>query len=209
MVVDGQFSGGVEYPTTVPCSSSSPPSKRWPAYWAGLLATQRPNVTMLMAGRWEVSDQVIHGQVMHIGQPYYDALLRADMDEAVRVGTSTGAYLMLLTAPCFDSGEQPNGQPWPEDSTARRLDYDRILDQVAAAHPRNVEVFNFGAEVCPGGHFESTIDGVRVRLSDGVHFPYQSGVDGSVAPTAKWLAWKLFPEAVRVGRLQMAGIPLR
>jgi peptidoglycan/LPS O-acetylase OafA/YrhL len=209
MVVDGQFSGGMEYPTSVPCSSSSPPSKQWPAYWAGLLATQRPNVTMLMAGRWEVSNQVIHGQVMHIGEPSYDAVLRADVDEAVRVGTSTGAYMMLLTAPCFDSGEQPNGQPWPEDSTARRLDYDRILDQVAAAHPRNVEVFNFGGEVCPGGHFESTIDGVRIRLSDGVHFPYQSGVDGSVVPTAKWLAWKLFPEAVRVGRLQMAGIPLR
>jgi peptidoglycan/LPS O-acetylase OafA/YrhL len=208
MIVSDQISGGTEYPATVPCSSSSPPSKQWPALWAGLLDTQRPNVTMLMAGRWEVSDQVIDGRIVHIGEPGYDALLEADVAEAVRVGTSTGAYMMLLTAPCFSSGEQPNGQPWPEDSTTRRLEYDRILDEVAAAHPRNVEVFDFGAEVCPGGHFESTVDGVRIRLSDGVHFPYQLS-NGPVAPTAKWLAWKLFPEAVRVGRLQMAGAPLR
>ena len=87
---------------------------------------------------------------------------------------------MLLTTPCDDSGEQPNGQPWPEDSATRRLDYDQMLQQVAAAHPTNVEVYDFGAQVCPGGTFESTIDGVRIRLGDGVHFPYLSGADGSV-----------------------------
>ncbi len=76
---------------------------------------------------------------------------------------------------------------------------------MAAGHPSNVEVYDFGAAVCPGGNFETDVDGVRIRLGDGVHFPYQSGS----APTAKWLAWKLFPEAVRVGRLQMAGDPLR
>jgi hypothetical protein len=116
---------------------------------------------------------------------------------------------MLLTTPCNDSGEQPNGQPWPEDSAARRLRYDQVLEQVAAAHPSNVEVFDFGAEVCPGGNFESTVDGVRIRLADGVHFPYQAGAGISTVATAKWLAWKLLPEAVRVGRLQMSGAPLR
>jgi hypothetical protein len=80
---------------------------------------------------------------------------------------------------------------------------------VAAAHPKNVEVYDFGALVCPGGKFESTVDGVRIRLPDGIHFPRDPATDGPVLPTAKWLAWKLFPEAVRVGRLQMVGAPLR
>jgi hypothetical protein len=49
---------------------------------------------------------------------------------------------------------------------------------------------------------------VRVRLGDGVHFPFNPTTDGPTDPTARWLAWKLFPEAVRLGRLQMQGTPL-
>jgi len=209
MVASDQISQGTEYPAPPACSPTSPPAEQWPALWAGLLRAQHPNVTILMAGRWEVSDQIIDGRTVHIGEPAYDALLTADVQRAVQVGTSTGADMILLTVPCFSSGEQPDGQPWPEDSTSRRLEYDRILETVAAAHPRDVEVDDFGAQVCPGGRFESTIDGVRVRLSDGVHFPYQVGPVASVVPTGRWLAWKLLPEAVRVGRLQMAGTPLR
>jgi peptidoglycan/LPS O-acetylase OafA/YrhL len=209
MVVSAQITGGVVNPANGPCSASTPASQQWPALWQGMVDAQRPNVAMVLAGRWEVSDQVIDGRDMHIGEPAYDAILKADLEQAVAVASSTGAYVMLLTTPCEDSGEQPDGQPWPEDSSARRLDYDHILGQVAAAHPGTVEVYDFGADVCPGGNFESTIDGVRIRLGDGVHFPYQSGAGGSVVPTARWLAWKLLPEAVRVGRLQMAGVPLR
>ena len=209
MVVSAQISQGVEYPANKPCNASSPVSQQWPALWRGFVGAQRPDVVMVLAGRWEVSNQVIDGRDVHIGEPGYDAMLEADLQQAVGIASSAGAYVMLLTTPCEDSGEQPDGQPWPEDSTSRRLEYDHLLAEVAADHPGNVEVYDFGADVCPGGKFESTIDGVRIRLGDGVHFPYQPGADGSVVPTAKWLAWKLLPEAVRVGRLQMAGVPLR
>jgi hypothetical protein len=91
----------------------------------------------------------------------------------------------------------------------RRLLYDQMLRQVAAEHPTNVEVDDFGSQVCPGGTFTTTLDGVTVRLPDGVHFPGVPGGTVPVLPAAKWLAWKLFPEAVRVGRLQMTGTPLR
>jgi hypothetical protein len=209
MVVSGQISQGVEYPANKPCNASSPVSQQWPALWRGFVGAQHPDVVMVLAGRWEVSNQVIDGRDVHIGGPGYDAMLEADLQQAVGIASSAGAYVMLLTTPCEDSGEQPDGQPWPEDSASRRLEYDHLLGEVAADHPGNVEVYDFGADVCPGGKFESTIDGVRIRLGDGVHFPYQPGADGSVVPTAKWLAWKLLPEAVRVGRLQMAGVPLR
>ena len=209
MVVSDQYIHGVESVPNVPCNSSSPASEQLPAMWAGLVRAQRPNVVMVLAGRWEVADQVINGQEMHIGEPAYDAILRADLERAVEADTSTGAYVMLLTAPCNDTGEQPNGLPWPEDTAGRRLAYAGILGQVAAEHPENVEVYDFGAQVCPGGKFESVVDGVRIRLPDGIHFPRDPATDGPVLPTAKWLAWKLFPEAVRVGRLQMAGTPLR
>jgi hypothetical protein len=209
MVVGDQFVEGTEIPAGGACGATSPVREQWPAVWSGLLAAQRPNVTMVMAGRWEDSDQVVDGRRVHIGEAGYDALLRADLERAVAVGSSTGAYVILLTAPCTSTGEQPDGQPWPEDSPARRLRYDQLVRQVAAEHPANVEAFDFGAEVCPGGRFDTTLDGVRVRLSDGVHFVHVPGPDGPVVPAAKWLASKLLPEAVRVGRLQMQGIPLR
>jgi hypothetical protein len=208
MAVDAQITQGQMIPATGACGASSPATQQWPALWSGVLRHERPNVVMIMAGRWEDSDQIIHGRLLHIGEPTYDAVLRADLQRAVRVASSTGAYVMLLTAPCVDSGEQPDGQPWPEDLASRRLAYDHLLYQVAAGHPSDTEVFDFGAEVCPGGRFETTLDGVRVRLGDGVHFPFNPTTDGPTDPTARWLAWKLFPEAVRLGRLQMQGTPL-
>ncbi len=208
MVVQGQISHGVDNAPNGPCSSSSPPSQQLPALWRHVVRSKRPNVVVIMAGRWEVADQVINGQDLHIGEPAYDAVLKADLSRVVATATSTGAYAILLTAPCNSSGEQPDGLPWPEDSPARLALYDRMLTQVAASHPHNVEVDAFGAQVCPGGKFETTVDGVRIRLADGVHFPYNPSTDGPIGPSAKWLAWKLFPEAVRVGRLQMAGSPL-
>ena len=209
MVASDQIVQGNPVRAYSACNPSAPASEQWPAIWTRWLATSRPNVVLLMAGRWEVADQIIDGQDLHIGEPAFDSILHADLERAVAVATSTGAYLVLLTAPCTSSGEQPNGQPWPEDSSSRRLLYDQILRQVAAEHPNNVEVDDFGAQVCPGGTFTTTVDGVTIRLADGVHFPGTPGGTVPVLPAAKWLAWKLFPEAVRVGRLQMTGTPLR
>jgi hypothetical protein len=205
MITSGVVTHGVPAPPAASCDTTTPPSQQLPAIWSRLIATEHPDVTLLMAGRWEETDEMVDGTLMHIGQPAFDSALEAALDRVVSIGTSTGAYMILLTAPCDSSGLQPDGQPWPEDSATRRLEYDRILHIVAAQHPRNVEVYDFGAEVCPGGVFRSTADGVTIRSPDGIHFPHQAGSDG---PTAKWLAWKLLPEAVRVGRLQMTGTPL-
>ncbi len=116
----------------------------------------------------------------------------------MQIGTSTGALMVALTSPCFDSGEQPNGQPWPEDSPARLERYNTILRQVAAEFPRTVTVDDFGALLCPGGHFATSLDGVQIRDGDGVH----------IVPTpaaGQWLAERVLPEVAKVGRLQMAG----
>jgi hypothetical protein len=69
---------------------------------------------------------------------------------------------------------------------------------VAAEHPATVELNEFGAQLCPGGVYQETLDGVQIRDGDGMH----------IVPTAaagQWLDARVLPEVIRVGRLQMAG----
>ena len=153
---------------------------------------------MILAGRWEVMDRLIDGQWTHIGEPGFDALLQNSLEQAVRVAAADGADVVMMTAPCFDSGEQADGQAWPEDSAARLALYNAMVRKVAAEHPSTVRVEDFGGLVCPGGTYTATLDGVLLRDGDGVH----------IVPTAAaggWLAARLLPEVVQIGRLQMAG----
>ena len=189
---------GVADAMTAGCNPSAPASAQWPAQWKGDLDQFHPNVVVMLAGRWEVEDRLIDGRWLHIGDPAFDADLHAALEQAVQVGTSTGSLMVLATAPCFDSGEQDNGQPWPEDSATRLDLYNSMVRQVAAEHPATVELYDLDSLLCPGGSFTTTLDGVQVRDGDGVH----------IVPTAaagQWLDARLLPTVVRIGRLQMSG----
>ena len=189
---------GVVYNTTPSCSTTTASSSQWPSLWKGDLLQFRPNVVLVLAGRWELHDRLIGGRWQHIGEPAFDADLKQSLEQAVQVATSGGALVVLMTSPCFDSGEQDNGQPWPEDSASRLDAYNTMVRQVAAEHPATVQLEDFGAQLCPGGTFTTSFGGVQVRDGDGVH----------VAPTpaaGQWLDAHVLPEVVRVGRIQMAG----
>ena len=185
---------GVADPMASQCNPSTPKSGQWPAQWTGDLRQFHPNVVVLLAGRWELEDRLIGGQWLHIGDPEFDADLRASLEQAVDVATSTGALMVMMTSPCFDSGEQDNGQPWPEDSATRLAEYNAMVRQVAAQHPATVQLDDFGAQLCPGGNYTTSFDGIQIRDGDGVH----------IVPTAaagQWLDARVLPDVVRLGRL--------
>jgi lysophospholipase L1-like esterase len=99
-----------------------------------------------------------------------------------------------MTAPCYDSGEQPDGAPWPEDSRVRLSIYNGLVRQVAAASP-DATLLNFNAMACPGGRYEQSMGGVQVREADGVHFSFAGGdVFGS----------RIWPVIAALGRQQRA-----
>ncbi len=189
---------GVPDPMAPQCNTGSPASEQWPALWRGAIDQFHPDVVMVLAGRWEVMDRMLDGRWSHIGEPAFDAAVTQALEQAVQVAGSGGAYVELLTAPCFDSGEQPNGLPWPEDDPARLARYNQLVREVAAEHPATVRVLDFDSMVCPGGVYTTSIDGVQLRDGDGVH----------IVPTAAagaWLAGHLLPAVVQAGRDQMAG----
>ena len=120
---------------------------------AAAMAAVKPNVVVVLAGRWEVVDREYKGTWTNILHPAYAAYVKSQLEMASRLVTTTGANLVFLTAPCTDEGEQPDGQPWPEDDPARLAEYNKLVRQVAALHPKTDSVVDLDAAACPGGKF--------------------------------------------------------
>jgi len=143
----------------------------WPAYWHQQIATFKPDVVVLLAGRWETVDRTTpSGRWTNILHPAYAAYIERMLELAVTEATGQGARMIIETSPCFDSGEQPDGRPWPEDAPARVDEYNHLVEEVAADHPGTVTVQH--ALVCPGGRYLADEDGIPIREDDGVHFTF-------------------------------------
>ncbi len=167
----------------------------WPDQWLRAMNETQPNVVVLLAGRWEVVDREYRGTWTNILNPTFAAYVKSQLEMASQLVTATGARLVFLTAPCTDSGEQPDGAPWPEDSPTRLAEYNKLIREVAADHAQTDSVVDLDAAACPGGKFTRTVDGEVIRNPDGIHF---SPIGGQV------LAPKLMPAIVAAGRAQMA-----
>ena len=104
---------------------------------------------------------------------------------------SGGAKVVMLTSPYYDSGEQGNGQPWPENDPARVATDNSLLMKAVAANPTVASAINLGAMVSPSGRYAADVDGVPLRCSDGVHF---------TVPGGQWVGERLVPQLVALGR---------
>jgi peptidoglycan/LPS O-acetylase OafA/YrhL len=173
--VDIQGQSGVP---PAPCRVASPPDERWPAVLRAAIRAFHPAVVLVASGRWEVDSRrsVPGGPWVNITDAGDAAGVRSALEVAASVVVGSGARLALATAPCFASGEQPNGDPWPQDSPTRLDAYNSLVRQVAAAaagaHPRAATVVDLDSMVCPGRAFHRMVDGVVVRAPDGIHYPF-------------------------------------
>jgi len=184
--------GGVFGPKqNVPCQA-------WTAAWADWVRQLQPNVVVLLAGGSEILDRLYHGHMTNILHPDFAAYVESQLQKAVQIATARGALMVFETKPCQSTGEQPDGAPWPQDSTARLDAYNGLVRTVAAQHPGQVYVQDLNAYVCPGGHYAEDLDGVPVRQSDGSHFNVQPGGGGD------YLAPAILPYWIALGHLQEA-----
>jgi peptidoglycan/LPS O-acetylase OafA/YrhL len=190
-------------PPGIACRPTIPASQQWPAQWAGWITTDHPSVVAIVAGRWEVSDVEWNGQWTNILSAPFAAYVRQQLQLAVNIASSQGAHVALFTAPCYDNGEQSDGEPWPADGADRLDVYNGIVRAVVADNPATTNLVDLDSVVCPGGRFEATIDGVTVRAPDGVHFPWDTlgnlaadDPDNATTVTqfGEWLGPKVWPE---------------
>ena len=158
----------------------------WRQKWARLVQAYDPDVVTVLLGRWEISDRLYQGHWTHVGNADFDAHLSAELGQAVRILSARGAKVVLFTMPYVDPAtEAANGVPFPENSPSRVNAYNALLRKVAVAHRGVASVVDLNRLLDPGGRYTSTIDGVTVRSTDGIHISIAGGlfVQRGILPT--------------------------
>lgn len=145
----------------------------WPEIWKEAVEQDRPDVAVVLVGRWELMDRVIGGQWSSIGNPAYDADVASSLDTAVAMAAATGGRVVLATTPYYRRGLRPDGGTWPEDDPARVDRFNTLLREAAGRHP-SVTVVELGNLLSVDGQLAMTINGTRVR-TDGVHVAPDAG----------------------------------
>jgi peptidoglycan/LPS O-acetylase OafA/YrhL len=157
--------------------------KTWPTSWPAVLREQGTQVAVVQAGPWDAADRRLPGDDRwhHLGDPVYDAYVKAEMRAAVETLESTGAVVVWLTAPVIELGrneEPPPREPYQASEPERMLRYNRLLWEVAVEHPtlRLVDLAGY-LRALPGGELDPAL------RPDGVHFTVESS-----HVVADWLA---------------------
>ncbi len=147
--------------------NQKPECDAWPSRWSQRINHDRPDVVLLIIGRWEVVDRVNEGDWAHVGDDAYDAYLRGELQRALDILTSTGARVVVTTEPYNRRGERPDGSLYPEDQPARADRWNTLLRNVIGNRP-DVTVLDLNKKLGPDGYYTNKVDGIKMRM-DGVH----------------------------------------
>ena len=147
--------------------NQKPECDSWPSRWSQRIKHDRPDVVLLIIGRWEIVDRMHEGRWMSIGDEAYDSYLGGELDRALDVLGSTGARVVVTTEPYNRRGEQPDGSLYPEDDPDRVDEWNTLLRRVIGQRP-NVTVLDLNKKLGPNGAYTTKVNGIRMRI-DGVH----------------------------------------
>ncbi len=164
---------GVEHYPALPCLA-------WESTWTSRVQSAKANVAVIQLGRHEVLDTKVDGEWRTIFDAPLSAAITKGLDRAIQIASSTGARVVLLTAPYYDTGRAPNGSPYPENDPKRVNRFNQLLREAAGRHPGTI-VVDLGGYTNPGGRYAATVRGVRMR-KDGVHY-----APGACSWFAPWL----------------------
>jgi hypothetical protein len=147
----------------------------WQQQWASDVAAFRPEVSVVMAGAWDVFDAVMpDGSVQHAGNRAFDATYRRDVGQLIDTLSSTGAAVVVIKPPCFG----PNNMIGGDAQSPLRLDKTRMaaIDAVwtKAAKDHGAKLLDLDPVLCPRGVSDESI------RPDGAHYS-GTGAD-QVAP---------------------------
>jgi len=150
-----------------------PQCGEWPSVWAAIARRERLDAAVVQIGPWDVTDRELDGRWTHIGEPEWDALLRAEMHRAVDVLSSGGAIVVWLSSPPIEFGRGQRGLPrgHPISDPARMARLNDVLAEVDAARDELV-VLDLAGHLAALGPTEDA----RLR-PDGVHFSEEASAE--------------------------------
>jgi peptidoglycan/LPS O-acetylase OafA/YrhL len=137
--------------------------------WATAAKRFRAQEIVIEMGYRDEFDWRWGGQVVHLGDPAFDAYVQQQINDYVRVLGADGIKLLFLSVPYTSPPAQSNGAPAPAASRARHAMINAMLDRAVAADPGNASVLNIDSTVSPGGHYQASLNGQLCRF-DGIHF---------------------------------------
>ena len=143
------------------------------ALWPFLIGGQRPQVVGLGLGRWEITDHLLDGHWVHVGERAWDAHVTADLRSAISI-FHPDSVPEWCCSPCPTSTPlywQPDGLPWSENEPTRVRAYNALgAAGRTRAHPRlKVSVIDLNRMLSPDGVYTASLHGVDVRSTDGIH----------------------------------------
>ncbi len=186
--------GPTPYPVSGPCAPTGP---GWPAQYQTDVATDRPDLSLLVLGPWDLSTRFIDGAWQAPGQTGFDTYYFGQLLTAVAVLSADGGRVAVTTVPDVrTSGAElcvPPPSPFPGCPTAeqRVAALNAVARAVADGSSGRVTLIDLHGKLDPLNTFESTIDGVVVRAVDGVHLS---------APGGRWLTPWLLPKLIAASR---------
>ena len=158
---------GGPYRSTGETLTQKPECETWPARWAQRISHAKPDVVLLIIGRWETVDRVNEGKWTHVGDPAFDGYLGGELRRALDILGSTGARVVVTTAPYNRRGEQADGSLYPEDEPDRVDDWNKLLRRIVGER-KFATVLDLNEKLCPNGVYTNKVDGIKMRM-DGLH----------------------------------------
>ncbi|HKV18502.1 MAG TPA: acyltransferase family protein [Mycobacterium sp.] len=158
---------GGPYRSTGETLTQKPECETWPQRWAQRISHAKPDVALLIVGRWETVDRVNEGHWTHVGDPAYDAYIGGELRRAIDILGSTGARVVVTTTPYNRRGEQPDGSLYPEDEPDRVDAWNALLRRIVGGR-KNATVLDLNEKLCPNGYYTNRVDGIKMRV-DGLH----------------------------------------
>ncbi len=163
----------------------------WQKKWQEQIDRLDPDVVAVLLGRWEVSDRIIDGRWTRIGEPAWDNRYQGELGQAIRILSSRGAHVAVLTLPYItQTTEAPDGTPWDINQPRRTDLYNALVRRTVARYPTVASVVDLNRLLDPHGTYASTIEGIPVRDDDNEHISLYGGM---------LLRPRILPELVQFG----------